>query len=74
MGSKKIGVIRDWIQNYIQTSIINGFLDSMPVNVPIIEAVKVLVNLDKLSIVQYAIGQLGVYKFWAYAIYFIFLA
>ena len=36
--------------------------------------VNVLTNLDKISIVQILIAKMGVYKFWAYAIYFLFFA
>jgi hypothetical protein len=36
--------------------------------------VNVLTNLDQISIVQMLIAKMGVYKFWAYAIYFLLFA
>ena len=74
MVQKKIRIIRNWILNYIQSATINEIVKHMPVGRNVVMAVNILTNLDQLSVIQYAILKMGIYKFWAYAIYFLFLA
>jgi hypothetical protein len=67
-------VIIDIIKNYLQSSIINEAIKiaNLPRNMAL--AINVMMNLDQISIVQWGLAQLGVYKFWCYAIWFVFLA
>jgi hypothetical protein len=74
MDEKKTSVIRNWISNYVQGGIIDGFIKKMNLPRPIYTALTVACNLDKLSIVQYTIAQLGIYKWAAYCVYFLFFA
>jgi hypothetical protein len=74
LATKKIGVIRNWISNYIQSGIIDAIVHCFNVPMPIRNAIYLATNLDQLAIVQWSIGQLGLYKWAAYCIYFLFLA
>lgn len=74
LGCKKIEVIRNWIQNYIQSGIINSFVRYMNIPEPVANAIYLATNLDQLSIVQFGISKLGLYKWIAYCVYFIFFA
>ena len=53
---------------------INSFMEKMTVPNSVILAVKLATNLDQISVVQFALAKMGLWKFWAYAIYFLFLA
>lgn len=74
MGLKKIEVIRNWILNYVQSGMINTCMRYMKVERPAANIIYIATNLDKISIVQLAIGKLGLYKWMAYCIYFVFFA
>lgn len=64
----------NWIQSYIQSGIVNSIIERSKLPKDIALVVNVLTNLDQISIVQMLIAKMGVYKFWAYALYFIFFA
>lgn len=49
-------------------------MEKSPFPSSVITAVRLATNLDQISIVQFALTKMGIWKFWAYAIYFIFLA
>ena len=74
MGEKKGIVIYNIIMNYLQTKFINEFLarSNLPKN--IVMVVSTLNNLDQLSIIQFIISQLGIYKFYAYLCWFLVFA
>lgn len=74
MGEKKGIVIYNIIMNYLQTITVNEFLarSNLPKN--IVMVVSTLNNLDQISIVQLLIAKLGVWKFWAYLCWFVFIA
>jgi hypothetical protein len=74
LAPKKIGVIRNWIQNYIQSGIIDSFMHYLHVPLPIRNAVYLATNLDQLAVVQWTIAKLGLWKWAAYCVYFLFLA
>lgn len=74
LAGKKGEVIRNWIENYIQSGIINSFVRHMNVPEPFANAIYLATNLDQLSIVQFGISKLGLYKWIAYCVYFLFFA
>jgi hypothetical protein len=74
LAPKKIGVIRNWIQNYIQSGIIDTVMNYYRIPKPIRTAIHLATNLDQLSVVQWTIGKLGLYKWIAYCVYFLFFA
>jgi hypothetical protein len=74
LAEKKVGVIRDWIVNWIQAKFINGVMTELNVPSEIVMVVNIANNLDKIGFVQILISKMGVYKFVAYLIYFAFLA
>lgn len=64
----------NWIQSYIQSGIVNAIIERSKLPKDIAIVVNVLTNLDQISVVQMLIAKMGIYKFWAYALYFIFFA
>lgn len=74
MVQKKTRVIRNWILNYVQGSILDSFMKKMHIPRPVYTALTIATNLDQLSIVQFALSKLGLYKWVAYCVYLIFFA
>jgi hypothetical protein len=74
LDQKKGNKLIDWVLNYIQSSFVNSIIERTNLPKEIALVINVLTNLDKISIVQMLIAKMGVYKFAAYAIYFLFFA
>lgn len=74
MVGKKVKIIRDLIQNYIQSGIVDSIVKYMRVPEPLSTAIHLALNLDQISVVQMAVGKLGLYKWIAYCVYILFLA
>jgi hypothetical protein len=70
LGKKKGKIIREFISNWIQSKIINGIITRMNLPSEVVFAINVMTNLDKISIIQSLISQIGIYKYIFYVLYF----
>jgi hypothetical protein len=58
----------------VQGGIIDSFLQKMNLPRPVYTVITVACNLDQISIVQFAISKMGLYKWIAYCVYLLFFA
>jgi hypothetical protein len=62
------------IKNYIQSAVINEAIKiaKLPKNVSFF--IGVVTNIDKISVVQWILGQMGAYKYLAWGVWFLVFA
>lgn len=64
----------DYIISQIQSAILDSIIKAFNIKKNIALALNIVINLNKSSIIQYSILQLGIYRYVLFGIYFLLLA